>query len=82
MSPGLAPFSIFNMDGNGVVGSIKLERMLRIRRDRVSIQNYFNELEKCSGQKKKTNKPKEITNRMNFGVMKYRIPEEGRDRKW
>lgn len=56
-------------------GSIKLERVLRIQKDRVGIQSYFNDLEECSGAKKET------TSRMNLGGTTYRIPEEGRDKK-
>lgn len=39
VSPGLAPLRIFNSDGRGVVvfaSSVKLERMLRIRKDSIN----------------------------------------------
>lgn len=52
---GLALLSIFSTDGSGAVvfaGKIKPERVLRIQKDRVGIQNYFNKLEECSGTKK------------------------------
>lgn len=53
-------------------GSIKLEGVLRIQKGiQVGIQDYCNELEK----------KKETMNRMNIGGTKYRIPEEGRDKK-
>lgn len=38
---------------------------------------------KSALDKKKPRKtPKEIMSRRNFGVMKWRKPDEGRDRKW
>lgn len=57
-------------------GNIKLERMLRIKKEcqfKIILMNWESALDKKN--------QKETTNRIKFGVTKYRIPEEGRDRK-